>query len=567
MSRLAELQQQLLDEDIILTIKADVIFPRVGGYAARPYINELDLYETPRPSELKALWRWWMRVTLSGLYGGSKYYDELDKEVSKILGSTEKTSYFTIMVDLPAEAEDTLKDIKRKAHMIRTLLTNIIPKIFKRFVIQWSEKYSHSARIRYISLSIPVSIRFSKVKYRFFKKLAKELFGQDIPPKKKEIKVVIKTSNTLKMLIKKLNINLNIKSDDELKSILDIYDELVNIAKIPRMSILLQPRRENGENDRFVNELSEENRKYLQRISEDLIIPKRMPFEIIVTRNREIGDNTEFRFAITTLLLSLILGGIGSITRRGFGSIVIKEVEIGDNYKENLKEELTLIEKILNASNSNELERALNGYIKHIINLGRKTFSVSQRDPQLPEVPSLIPDSDYFRLKVLEFKDDIIEILKDFGRASLKSEWKKIVYGNKATRKTGGALHTWILGLPRQAKYKERGKEIYTGYFIDDQPGRRPSAISLKIFESKQSKKFIIVYGFLSKDWPLNKLVHRSKLYPSGKKVKELDLHSLRRLYNKRYTRRYTREMSDEEFLREVFNTAFEFILQILESS
>jgi len=72
---------------------------RIGGYNARPYSKELDLTEGLRTSEVKGIWRWWLRVALAGaLWDLGKEPSEtaIKKMVNKILGSTASPSKFTL---------------------------------------------------------------------------------------------------------------------------------------------------------------------------------------------------------------------------------------------------------------------------------------------------------------------------------------------------------------------------------------------------------------------------------------------------------------------------------------
>jgi len=121
----------------------------------------------------------------------------------------------------------------------------------------------------------------------------------------------------------------------------------------------------------------------------------------------------------------------------------------------------------------------------------------------------------------------------------MKSTWKEI--DKKRQDFPGSEYHTWILGLPRS----QRG----TGYIVyingkEDLSFRRKSAIGINIFENKH-RKFIIIHGFISNDWPVFKqvdkktfcLVHSSKV---SKKV--LDILGVK---------------SNEDAVREAFNKAF----------
>ncbi|QGA53947.1 type III-B CRISPR module RAMP protein Cmr1 [Sulfolobus sp. E5-1-F] len=79
----------------LASIDVKVYSPLIGGYGGTSYSLELNEVEPIRPTEIKALWRWWYRVVLND---GNKTYDELDKEVSKRLGSTSEVSKYVLRV-------------------------------------------------------------------------------------------------------------------------------------------------------------------------------------------------------------------------------------------------------------------------------------------------------------------------------------------------------------------------------------------------------------------------------------------------------------------------------------
>lgn len=557
---LAEIQRELLDKDVMLRIDAEILVPRVGGYNARPYSCKLDMVELPRASELKALWRWWLRVTLSAVFGGQKDYEELDKEVGTILGSTEKQSVFKVIIDL-SQALQELEQAKNKLNLLSSLLKRRIPTIVDSFVFKYRESgLDKAAKLKEIRL-LPISISFKDMKkFDEFKQRFKKEFGLAVRKVKRrgrvEARCEIRTRDDLLRLLE----HLNYRGCDE---IAQLYDEIIKLFNIPRITLLKQPRKEDGENDKCQFKLSEGNYKYLERIVEDIApliaLPERLPIKIIiVVNNRErlyqglIDDQVKkVKLAIATLFLSLLLGGLGSITRRGFGSIVLKQI----NYNQMLKDLLLLqdiikkVNEALDAKNENELKSKLIDYISRIVlklayNVyGKEKLSIAET----PKVPTLTLYTDYFKLDVIECKSDTdsINILECIGKAVLKSEWKRIC--RVGVRVPGGEFHTWILGLPRSMGD--------TGYFIREDGredrGRRSSAIALKILENREGKKFVIVYGFLSRDWPIDKLIHKGKLHPRGEEVVEFKVR--------------VPEREEKDFvLKMAFNSAFKFVTKIV---
>jgi CRISPR type III-B/RAMP module RAMP protein Cmr1 len=567
---LIDFQRRLLERDMILAVNAEALMPRIGGYNARPYSKELDLYEPPRSSEIKALWRWWMRVILSGIYGGRKNYIELDEKVSKILGSTRGQTSFSVIIDLdPNTYQKALEIVRERVKLYKRLLLQLLPEALKEFVVKWDTlNFKNMADLSDIKLSVQISIRLKLKHDRFYNQLKQAFertFGISLRYRqyKQEAEASIEGSGELLKFMEKLNVISGIDK----KGLEEAYDALVRVAKIPRIRILLQPRGDEGEENIFKKGLSEGNRRYLKRIVEDiaplaaLTYIERVPFRVILTANRRLTDS-EYKFAVATFLLSLILGGIGSITGRGFGSIAIKDVHLNKKYENLIEDIVKKVREILECENKDELKNKLNNYINYVFNLAEEVYGISKNHKlhnELSKVPTLVIVSDRFRLEVVRCRYeniDLVKLLEIIGSTTLKLEWKKEIGVNP--KSAGGDLHTWILGLPRQA----RGDYRYYGYFVRidnyDDPGRRVSAIRLKVFENIKGTRFVIIYGFLSRDWPIEKLVHKSKHYKKGKNVRELGLRSLSSsCYGQ------AESMRDEEFLRCVFNTAFDFVYSI----
>jgi len=567
---LAEIQNEILNNNIILIINADVLLPRIGGYNARPYSSELQLYELPRASELKALWRWWLRVILSSIFEGQKTYDMLDEKIGEILGNTKQQSMFTIAIDT-TKAEQVLVQARDKIKRLEHLLMKIIPESINRFTFEYNrdESLKKKAKLNGIKL-MPLSIRFKVLKD--FKQFEQEIkkFGLSPKPRKKggEAECCIESSEGLSRLMKSIGINYY---DEE---IVQLYDEIVKLVKIPRITLLKQPRREDREDDEFKGKISEDNKKYLKRILEDIVsmavVPTSLPIKIVMGMNDHVKlDDEELKLALASLLLSLLLGGIGSITRRGFGSIVLRNVEPKPKYEGLVKEVVEKINRILQVENEDELKGRLIEYIKFVCGLAdrvyKKEISHTSQKILIPNVPTLLPNTDYFKLEVFECNKykSVIDILNSIGKATLKAEWKRIC--NVNVRKPGGEFHTWILGLPRSMEDPKSGKK--TGYFIiNNDRGRRPSAIAFKIFENKNGKKFVILYGFLSKDWPVEELIHMGEhRYKGQKEAKVIEIGIMRPSRQCEPLRQDVLSSGRyEEFLRQVFEAAFNFVTEII---
>ena len=355
---------------------------------------------------------------------------------------------------------------------------------------------------------------------------------------------------------------LNINRDVRTRETLELYDKLMRFIEIPRIKLMVQPRRNEGETNEVKFQFRESNRKYLHRIVEDiasvLSIPQKISIRIKIAVNNDNLDPRKYELALASLVLAILLGGTGSIKGRGFGSLVLKNVKPGSKFKNSAEKIIGALNKVLQARNGRELQDNLHMYIKYVLNLASQIYckegACQQTEMEyIPRVPTLSRDPDYFKLYVSEVrsKKSITDILEGIGKAVLKSEWKR-KYGN--VRMSGREFHTWILGLPRSVKN--------TGYYIDtNERGRRPSAINFKILENNQKKRFVVIYGFLSRDWPLNNLYHVSKGFNRAKRVTDLNIIDI--IERKKQSCK-TSEANDEKCLATVFNVAFKSVTNLI---
>ena len=540
------LQQELLRaNNEVLVLKAKLLYPRIGGYKAKPFSKDLELLEPPRASEIKALWRWWMRVVLAGFYGGRKNYRELDAVAGELLGSTGHQSLFLVNVGFNQEQ---VRRFQEKGIKIYKLLRSSL-NAFSKFIEECSIK---GVNVNYVSLKPPFKIRLNLhipgrenyVRARLRDELSKYL---GVVPKlniirhRRQAEAIFTSSSHLAAFLKKYGL-LGENVDPEL------YDEIIKLSRIPRYTLLLQRQRELRENDRLYKNRETLNQVelYIKRVTEELALPTELEVRISVLTKRHSAsslDEGKLKFAISTLLLSLVLGGLGSITRRAFGSIVSLNVEYFD---EALANEIELLKGVFKANSEEELKNSIGELIRHCMELARELYHAGGAPSKdLPLVPSLIENT-CFKLEAVECTGkDYVDILKLVGHSCLKQQWKVTLGGNPTD--PGGTLHTWILGLPRSVGN--------TGYFVDGE-GRRPSAIHLKLLEMQNGRKFIIIYGFLSRDWDVGSMMHKGTHYPQGRKVKSLKvagLHGLR-----------SPPQRDDNFIACVFEEAFSIVHEII---
>ncbi|MEM4973077.1 MAG: type III-B CRISPR module RAMP protein Cmr1 [Candidatus Hadarchaeales archaeon] len=198
--------------------------------------------------------------------------------------------------------------------------------------------------------------------------------------------------------------------------------------------------------------------------------------------NSKLGES-EKEVALWATALYSIFGGIGAMTRRGFGALQLE--------KEPSFLEGTTLSKFVdyNQVTSNLVRKA----VEEALESAHKLFGTSWKERR--EIPSfpVLARSDVFKTEIREIKKkDPISLLVKLGECTLKETWKN-------REKRGYRYDTWILGLPRGM-----GNTGYTP------KKRRASAICLKPLARNEEDWKVLVYGFLSRDWP--KIEHHSAL-------------------------------------------------------
>ncbi len=289
--------------------------------------------------------------------------------------------------------------------------------------------------------------------------------------------------------------------------------------------------------------------------------------ELIERPGSNLSDE-EKRIISWSSVFALILGGIGAITRRGFGAL---RIEHFDGYPE-------IEGKIQEFNKGNE--GALFEMIKQALSdLGAP--AESERTEELPPFAILTqPSEGPFRLKVCKVrtKDTVSASLRDIfedgahsmalllmlGYVTNKCAWK--IAEREDERALGRRYDTWIMGLPRQGKMeikikRKKFKETFdTGYIFDQKTLRRTSAISLRpIFQDPKdpSSWKVAVLGFLSEDWP-SKLQYRRGVNPH--KIRRDPMNALKE------ARRIEPQTIDvRQKLRASFNNAWELVNRMLE--
>ncbi|MEM2982019.1 MAG: type III-B CRISPR module RAMP protein Cmr1 [Candidatus Bathyarchaeia archaeon] len=229
-------------------------------------------------------------------------------------------------------------------------------------------------------------------------------------------------------------------------------------------------------------------------------------------KNIEENSNDAVMFALSSLIISIIFSGIGSITTRGFGKLKINNVE-SKNPK--LSTEIINLDKLLKELYQKDDEYDITKKLKDLIlvslEYASSYMSLERRvsDIKISEIP-LYPtlllncDPEIFRLETICIsKRNSQQILECLGRSVLKTEWKRKKY--MPIKSSGKYLHTWVLGLPRyqELTYEEDGKrkKQLTGYIIDNEKEkRRQSPIGFTILECSNGLA-LVMYGFLTSEF------------------------------------------------------------------
>lgn len=367
--------QAITSSSLLARINLTNITPaRIGGYNARPYFKELDLAEGLRTSEVKGIWRWWLRATLAGALwdlGKEPSKTTISRMANEILGSTASASRFTL-----------------------------------------TSSYAYSA--------------------------AKEL-------------------------------------DD--------------LTRIPRMRLILMKRQGESQDEFNIRSIEEKSLCPPGFLKATLSLDERAGEPL---------DPTTRRIALGTLLLALLLHGIGAISRRGFGHFQLEVKECVDE----LRDYSGSIKAVNEARRRDEMQEGLDSLLNKVLQDAKQSLlqgnmltRLGPRPSRLPPFPSLSSDSRIFRLRIVDVKAaDETFLLEKLGKAAMKVGWKTSLGLN--VREVGGVLDSWILGLPREV----RG----TGYA--SQAERRPSSITLAPMKKLQQSFLVYIYGFLSCDWPIGEL-------------------------------------------------------------
>jgi len=554
MSTLPQLQERLLeDQNLLLRVEATLLFPHIGGYSTLPFDPTTQILEPPRPTEIKALWRWWARAILSAVYGGTRDYKYLDARIGEMLGEKGASSLFTLRISI-IDFKDIENNVKGKYNMYYEYYNRL-----KKDLINLMNDFAHRNNIQ---------CKVSNVEFRSLRNIS--LYFECRKDEMKKLNKIFKRNNIKLKIIRdrsgrsKNNYVLRItpRNVDELRKIIGENKEyeviLLKIKEyfrygnIARIFLLSQSRE--GED---LKKLASENALLDSYKHSKIIIDLSM--RSVLDRSVYLHDVNKIKFALWSFVTSLVFGSIGYASRRGFGSIVVESVVEGSVLRRDLQylsEDVEsikgIIKEIKNSDSPEKIEKQLYTLLEKTFEKAKAMYGRGANEggaPPIPEVPTA-PLSSCFKLKVFRCRDPL-HALVCISKATLKEEWMNIVRGAGRTPNRS-KLHTWILGLPRSVQ--KRQKREKRGYLLcdRDEEVRRPSAIHFKLLTNSKGT-FIVVYGFLSEDWPVHRLCYKGSGSPTP--VDEIDVYTP--------SGRLVRT-KPPSFLHIVFDAAFSFVTEVL---
>uniref|UniRef100_A0A7C1GLM5 Type III-B CRISPR module RAMP protein Cmr1 n=1 Tax=Thermofilum adornatum TaxID=1365176 RepID=A0A7C1GLM5_9CREN len=575
MVTLSTIQNKILEkENLVISVKARLLYPHIGGYTARPYDHDTGTLEPPRPTEIKALWRWWARSLLSGAYGGTQNYNFLDDKVGVFLGragGSSKSSLFSLTIS--ATNYDAVKqhfstyynELKRKYNQLKRDLTNLIQDFSNIYLPRgtsniWVQKVEITSfnsinlilKGNYRALNQVLREKGINLKAKLQSRRNKHPSNPPIlnitPDKINELK---KVNNFIK--------EKNPKKD--YSRLILALEEHFNHSKISRHFLVSQVSKKTSSDEQIIGEVAVIDKYNDLQINIDLFATFPLRYQKISDDGKRYLNHLRMlRFAIWSYIASLVFGSIGYGSRRGLGSIIVQEIKENPDllkYYPELETDLAKLKEIIATLNNDDYEnikKKLDELVKQAYEVAKGFKENFEEDSShiantssFPEVPSVIPNSPFFKMKVYQCRDPLTA-LRCISKGTLKNEWLNVVGSSVSQPVYRSQLHTWILGLPRSSK----GKGYYLVAGSRKDPGRRVSSIQFKLWQNK-NKTFVIVYGFLSKDWKIDMLHHfaRSKTQVSREDVVCAN--------GQRFT-----PQNNNELLSKAFEAAWSFISEIL---
>ncbi|BFH74682.1 type III-B CRISPR module RAMP protein Cmr1 [Sulfurisphaera javensis] len=447
--------------DEVATFTLRIYFPVYGGFDGTPINLDLGVAEPPRPTEFKYLWRWWYRVMLKDSANNADY-TQLNKEVGEILGNEGKASNYVIRVE---EFE-----VPNNVNSLMQEVNNVV-----NFFVKFSEElYQPAKRLRIRSRRGSINlISFLEGDYR---------------------RII-----SHRRIINRINEFMRREDVKPLWESVENLSRKIKLAENTRLRLILLTREDEADEIITINNgklcfplLNEENReafrRYVKRLLSQLFYIDENNNNIRIKLKVYARNKCEEKDLIP-LIVGMVFDGIGANSSRGFGSIVIEEIESNCISQELID----IVETIFTATSKANLEKGINVLLSCISKKYSQYFALP--DMQTVE-PTKVPSFQSFGYEAIQCRGRGINCLEKIWKAVLKSEWKKLIrysdtncYDNKEKiRCWGGNLHTEVLGLPRS----QRNLGYLPNY-------RRRSYIGFKLIGN-----IVLIHWFYSLDFPLD---------------------------------------------------------------
>ncbi|ACP34877.1 CRISPR-associated RAMP protein, Cmr1 family [Sulfolobus islandicus L.S.2.15] len=342
-------------EELLMSFKPKALYPLTGGYN-RHSINEF-YEENVRPTEIKGLWRWWNRVLFNTVAYSTERklytYESIDRLFEDVFGSENKKSAVRLEV-ITDEGSDNHFE-----------LSNVeLDKL-----IDYLRKYKE----------VKVNLDF------------------------RDNTLIIETEGSTK-------IPISFKSNLDVDKIKD----LVYKNKLLSFELL-------GFKSIKVGHTKISDKEVIKEILRDLItnyleyfnIKQEVTFtlNIYLDKSREHKQNFEdkLKFALYSLLVFILLGGIGRKTSRGFGSLSIVDVKCYDDSI--CKKIEDLAKNFLTISSGNELKSKIESILDCIKNSCTDILYIgnnilSEIDPKKNVVYFI--NSDLFEVREINDKENVL---------------------------------------------------------------------------------------------------------------------------------------------------------------
>ncbi|WP_221290399.1 type III-B CRISPR module RAMP protein Cmr1 [Stygiolobus caldivivus] len=294
-----------------MSLRLKALYPLTGGYN-RHSINTF-YEEFVRPTEIKGLWRWWNRVlfnTASYAKGGKLYtYDSIDGLFEDVFGSEDRKSAVRLEVMTEEGSQFELPEVK-----LDKVLNFLLDKVGDR-----SKGYKRKITLDY------------------------------------KDSLIVKARNTQIPTYSKSNINIDENKDLVFRNNLLKFELLgfsstkIDATKISGKDVL----------EEILRDLITDYLEYF-----NIKCEIEFAFNIYLDKNRERENfKAKLKFTLYSLLIYILLGGIGRKTSRGFGSLSIVDIKCYDEVCSDLESH---VKEILKVENGKELKEKLMDLIRSV---------------------------------------------------------------------------------------------------------------------------------------------------------------------------------------------------------